>query len=120
MNKIARAMKLLLGVALLFTFSSVANADFDQIFLCHLQQKVDETLLFNDGIIIHPDRASCEAHCRHGDYPMPVPLDNNGHPNRQCARIHEEFGFPECEVNTPAFDGRCSLEACYAACANTE
>ena len=114
-NLIKLGTSLLCGTFLFVALSSVANADFDQVFICHLQDKVDPTLTFNDGIIIHPARTACKAHCRHGDHPMPVPLDNESHPNRSCARIHVEFGFPECEVNTPG-DGVCSVDDCVARC----
>ncbi len=90
----------------------------DRISICHLEKKVDLSLLFNDGHVITPSRVSCAAHCRHGDHPMPVPLGNNAHPNRACARIHVANGLPECEVNTPSLF-TCGLDACIARCAAT-
>ena len=87
----------------------------DRVALCHLQKKVDESLLFNDGRVITASKASCAAHCRHGDHPMPVPADNNAHPNRACARIQFQDGLPSCEVNTPN-NNACSVEACIARC----
>ena len=106
-------------IATFLLAASVANAEVDQVFICHLQDKVDDTLVFNDGIIIHPSRQACKAHCRHGDHPMPVPLNNDSHPNRSCARIHTVFGFPECEVNTASVDGECSVAECVARCDST-
>lgn len=89
--------------------------DADRVSLCHLQKKVDPSLLFNDGKVITPSKASCAAHCRHGDQPMPVPAGNNAHVNRGCARIHVVSGLPNCEVNTPATIA-CSLDNCIARC----
>jgi len=90
----------------------------DRVSICHLQDKVDPTLTFNDGKTISADKNSCAAHCRHGDHPMPVPADNNAHPNRNCARIHVADGLPSCEVNTPA-TSLCSVDACIARCEAT-
>lgn len=90
----------------------------DRVSICHLQDKVDPTLLFNDGKVISADKNSCVAHCRHGDHPMPVPADNNGHPNRACARVHAVEGLPSCEVNTPG-GATCSVDACIARCEAT-
>ena len=91
------------------------NENDHRVVFCHLQTKVNPSLQFNDGKLITVSRASCRAHCAHGDQPMPVPLDNDGHPNRQCARIHIANGLPECEVNTPSLD-LCGLEACLERC----
>ena len=90
----------------------------DRISLCHLEKKVDTSLRFNDGHVITPSRVACAAHCRHGDHPMPVPLGNNSHPNRSCARIHVAQGLPNCEVNTPN-NTTCSVDRCVARCAAT-
>ena len=108
----------LLCVATFLLFASTAYATGEKVFLCHLLDKVDPTLQFNDGIIIHTDKAACKGHCGHGDHPMPVPLDNDNHPNRDCARIHDQFGFPECEVNTPEV-GLCSVSECQRRCDET-
>lgn len=90
----------------------------DRISICHLEKKVDTSLLFNDGRVITPSRVACAAHCRHGDHPMPVPLGNNAHPNRACARIHVAQGLPNCEVNTPS-GITCGVDACVARCSAT-
>lgn len=105
----------LLMAATLFVTPVFAQGPAGQVDICHLQDKVDASLLFNDGIVITVNANACAAHCRHGDQPMPIPLNNNAHPNRLCARIHVSFGLPECEVNTPDTFA-CTEDACIARC----
>jgi hypothetical protein len=117
--KLLAGMCLGLGITLLMAGTlSVTRAEAapaGRVDLCHLEDKVDPTLEFNDGHVITTNANACVAHCRHGDHPMPIPLDNDGHPNRACARVHEIDGLPFCEVNTPD-DFTCSLESCISRC----
>lgn len=104
------------GLFLALGASTPVAAAADKVSFCHLQQKVDPDLVFNDGKVINVAKAACAAHCGHGDQPMPVPADNEAHPNRACARIHVVNGLPNCEVNTLAVSTICSVEACIARC----
>lgn len=99
-------------------FATRGEAEAGKVDLCHLEKKVDASLLFNDGHVINVNVKSCKAHCKHHDQPMPIPLDNNAHENRACARIHVVNGLPSCEVNTPATIG-CSVDVCLERCENS-
>ena len=108
------ALSLMAGIL----FATRGEAEAGKVDLCHLEKKVDASLLFNDGHVINVNVKSCKAHCKHHDQPMPIPLENNGHVNRNCARIHVVNGLPSCEVNTPATIG-CSVDVCLVRCENS-
>ena len=84
----------------------------DRVEICHLQQKVDPTLQFNDGKVIEVSKEACRAHCAHGDHPMPSATSPS---NVLCARIHVIEGLPSCEVNTPN-TASCTVAQCIARC----
>jgi len=108
-----------LGVSLLIAGTLFATGgEAGKVDLCHLEKKVDMSLVFNDGHVIDVNVKSCKAHCKHLDQPMPIPLDNNAHENRACARIHVVNGLPSCEVNTTSTIA-CSVDVCLERCENS-